>query len=77
MGRQDIIFAGGGEETDWTFTVLFDAMGALSSSYNTTPTMASRAFDTKRDGFVISGGGGILVLEEKVQPVYTSLFIHF
>jgi 3-oxoacyl-[acyl-carrier-protein] synthase-1 len=64
MGKQDIMFAGGGEETDWTFSVLFDAMGALSSGYNSTPELASRAFDTKRDGFVISGGGGILVLEE-------------
>lgn len=64
MGKQDMIFAGGGEEMDWTFTVLFDAMGALSSGYNHTPKSASRAFDAKRDGFVISGGGGILVLEE-------------
>lgn len=64
MGKQDIIFAGGGEEVHWTLTVLFDAMGALSSKYNETPTVASRAFDAARDGFVISGGGGILVLEE-------------
>lgn len=63
-GKQDIIFAGGGEEMDWTFSVLFDAMGALSSDYNNTPEIASRAFDEKRDGFVISAGGGILVLEE-------------
>jgi 3-oxoacyl-[acyl-carrier-protein] synthase-1 len=64
MGKQNIIFAGGGEETDWTFTVLFDAMGALSSGYNSTPELASRAFDAMRDGFAISGGGGMLVLEE-------------
>ncbi len=63
LGKQDIMFAGGGEETDWTFTVLFDAMGALSSKYNDTPTQASRAFDAERDGFVISAGGGVLVLE--------------
>jgi len=64
LGKQKIMFAGGGEETDWTFTVLFDAMGALSSKYNDNPQLASRAFDSERDGFVISGGGGILVLEE-------------
>lgn len=64
MGKQDIIFAGGGEEVHWTLTVLFDAMGALSSSYNDTPTTASRAYDATRDGFVISGGGGVVVLEE-------------
>jgi 3-oxoacyl-[acyl-carrier-protein] synthase-1 len=63
-GKQDVMFAGGAEEMDWTFTVLFDAMGALSSEYNRTPQLASRAFDARRDGFVISGGGGILVLEE-------------
>jgi 3-oxoacyl-[acyl-carrier-protein] synthase-1 len=63
-GKQDIMFAGGGEELDWTLSVLFDAMGAMSSKYNATPEKASRAYDKNRDGFVISGGGGILVLEE-------------
>ncbi len=63
-GKQDIMFAGGGEELDWTLSVLFDAMGAMSSKYNDTPEKASRAYDKNRDGFVISGGGGILVLEE-------------
>ena len=63
-GKQDIMFAGGGEELDWTLSVLFDAMGAMSSKYNDTPTKASRAFDADRDGFVIAGGGGIVVLEE-------------
>lgn len=63
-GKQDIIFAGGGEEVHWTMTVLFDAMGALSSKYNETPIQASRPYDANRDGFVISGGGGVLVLEE-------------
>ena len=64
MGKQDIVFAGGGDEVHWTDSVLFDAMGALSSRYNETPETASRPFDASRDGFVISGGGGILVLEE-------------
>jgi 3-oxoacyl-[acyl-carrier-protein] synthase-1 len=64
LGKQDIIFAGGGEEVHWTMTVLFDAMGALSSKYNNTPELASRPYDADRDGFVISGGGGVLVLEE-------------
>ena len=63
LGKQDIVFAGGGEELEWSLTMLFDAMGALSSKYNDTPDKASRAFDTDRDGFVISGGGGALVLE--------------
>ncbi len=63
LGKQDVVFAGGGEELDWSLTMLFDAMGALSSKYNDTPDKASRAFDTERDGFVISGGGGALVLE--------------
>ncbi|MES2729469.1 MAG: beta-ketoacyl-ACP synthase I [Pseudomonadota bacterium] len=63
-GKQDIIFAGGAEELDWTLSALFDAMGAMSSKYNDTPTKASRAYDADRDGFVIAGGGGILVLEE-------------
>jgi 3-oxoacyl-[acyl-carrier-protein] synthase-1 len=64
LGKQDIIFAGGGEELHWTLTVLFDAMGALSSKYNDTPDRASRPYDADRDGFVISGGGGVLVMEE-------------
>jgi 3-oxoacyl-[acyl-carrier-protein] synthase I len=64
MGKQDIIFAGGGEEEHWTMSLLFDAMGALSSKYNETPDKASRTYDADRDGFVISGGGGIVVLEE-------------
>lgn len=63
-GKQDMIFAGGGDELHWTSTLLFDAMGALSSRYNDQPQVASRPYDTDRDGFVISGGGGILVLEE-------------
>ena len=63
-GKQDIVFAGGGEEEDWSLTMLFDAMGALSFKYNDTPEAASRPFDTGRDGFVIAGGGGMLVLEE-------------
>ncbi|WP_299898452.1 beta-ketoacyl-ACP synthase I [uncultured Ruegeria sp.] len=64
LGKQDVMFAGGGEELDWTLSCLFDAMGAMSSKYNDTPDRASRAFDENRDGFVISGGGGIVVLEE-------------
>ena len=63
-GKQDIVFAGGGEELHWTLTVMFDAMGALSSHYNDTPTKASRAYDKNRDGFVIAGGAGVVVLEE-------------
>ena len=63
LGKQDVVFAGGGEELDWSLTMLFDAMGALSSKYNSTPEKASRAYDANRDGFVISGGGGALVLE--------------
>jgi len=63
LGKQDVVFAGGGEELDWSLTMLFDAMGALSSKYNDTPEKASRAYDANRDGFVISGGGGALVLE--------------
>jgi len=62
-GRQDVVFAGGGEEVHWSMTVLFDGMGALSSRYNATPERASRPYDAERDGFVISGGGGMLVLE--------------
>jgi 3-oxoacyl-[acyl-carrier-protein] synthase-1 len=64
LGKQDIIFAGGCEELDWTLSVLFDAMGAMSSKYNDTPAIASRAYDVDRDGFVIAGGAGVLVLEE-------------
>ncbi|NNE85677.1 MAG: beta-ketoacyl-ACP synthase I [Alphaproteobacteria bacterium] len=63
-GKQDVVFAGGGEELHWTLTVLFDAMGALSSKYNDTPEKASRPFDANRDGFVIAGGAGVVVLEE-------------
>jgi 3-oxoacyl-[acyl-carrier-protein] synthase I len=64
FGKQNIVFAGGGEELHWTLTLMFDAMGALSSRYNDTPTTASRAYDANRDGFVIAGGGGMVVLEE-------------
>ena len=64
MGKQNIVFAGGGEELHWTLSILFDAMGALSSKYNSTPDKSSRAYDADRDGFVIAGGGGTLVLEE-------------
>ena len=64
LGKQDIVFAGGGEEVHWTQSVLFDGMGALSSKYNETPETASRPYDATRDGFVISGGGGVLVIEE-------------
>ncbi len=63
MGKQDVMFAGGGEEVDWTMTMLFDGMAALSSKYNDCPERASRPYDARRDGFVISGGGGIVVLE--------------
>jgi 3-oxoacyl-[acyl-carrier-protein] synthase-1 len=64
MGKQDVVFAGGGEEVHWTMSLLFDAMGALSSKYNDAPETASRPYDETRDGFVISGGGGVLVIEE-------------
>ena len=64
LNKQDIVFAGGGEELDWTLSCLFDAMGAMSSKYNDTPERASRAFDSDRDGFVIAGGGGVVVVEE-------------
>jgi len=63
-GKQDVMFAGGAEELDWSLSCLFDAMGAMSSKYNDAPAIASRAYDADRDGFIISGGGGILVLEE-------------
>jgi 3-oxoacyl-[acyl-carrier-protein] synthase I len=64
FGKQDVMFAGGGEELDWTLSCLFDAMGAMSSKYNDTPETASRAYDATRDGFIIAGGGGVVVLEE-------------
>jgi 3-oxoacyl-[acyl-carrier-protein] synthase-1 len=64
LGKQDVIFAGGCEELDWTLSVLFDAMGAMSSKFNQTPDKASRAYDADRDGFVIAGGAGVVVLEE-------------
>jgi 3-oxoacyl-[acyl-carrier-protein] synthase-1 len=64
MGKQDVVFAGGVEELDWTLSVLFDAMGAMSSNFNATPAVASRAYDVNRDGFVIAGGAGVVVLEE-------------
>ncbi|MGO2133465.1 MAG: beta-ketoacyl synthase N-terminal-like domain-containing protein, partial [Halomonas sp.] len=64
MGKQDVVFAGGGEEEHWTLSCLFDAMGALSTRYNDTPEKASRPYDQARDGFIIAGGGGMLVLEE-------------
>ncbi|MDC0148309.1 beta-ketoacyl-ACP synthase I [Alphaproteobacteria bacterium] len=63
-GKQDVMFAGGGEELDWALSVMFDAMGAMSSKYNDTPAFASRAYDADRDGFVIAGGAGVVVLEE-------------
>jgi len=68
-GNQDTMIAGGGEELDWTQSVMFDAMGAMSSKYNDTPEQASRAFDANRDGFVIAGGSGILILEEREQAI--------
>ena len=79
MGKQDVVFAGGGEEVHWSTSVMFDAMGALSSSYNDRPESASRAYDANRDGFVISGGAGVLVLESlshaeaRGAPVYGEL----
>ena len=63
LGKQDVMFAGGAEELDWSLSCLFDAMGAMSSNYNDTPERASRAYDANRDGFVIAGGGGVVVLE--------------
>lgn len=75
-GKQDIIFAGGGDEVHWTSTLLFDSMGALSSTYNETPEIASRPYDANRDGFVISGGGGILVLEELEHALQRNAHIY-
>jgi 3-oxoacyl-[acyl-carrier-protein] synthase I len=75
-GKQDVMFAGGGEELDWTLSVLFDAMGAMSSGYNQTPTEASRAYDKDRDGFVIAGGAGVLVLEELEHAKARGATIH-
>ena len=82
-GNQNIVFAGGGEELDWTLSVLFDSMGALSSKYNDTPHKASRPYDANRDGFVIAGGGGIVVLEEyehakkRGAKIYGEVLDHF
>ncbi len=79
MGKQDIVFAGGGEELDWAMTAMFDAMAALSSGFNATPGKASRAYDANRDGFVIAGGGGIVVVEElehakrRGAPIYAEI----
>jgi len=75
-GAQDIVFAGGGEDLDWTMTVMFDAMGALSSSFNDRPEVASRPYDADRDGFVIAGGGGMLVLEDWDHAVARGARIH-
>ncbi len=76
IGNQDIMFAGGGEEEHWSLSYLFDAMGALSSQYNDTPQKASRAYDTRRDGFVIAGGGGIVVLEALEHALARGAHIH-
>lgn len=76
LGKQDIVFAGGAEEEHWTMAFMFDAMGALSSKYNETPERASRTYDADRDGFVISGGGGILVLEEREHALRRGARIH-
>ena len=75
-GAQDIMFAGGGEDLDWTMTVMFDAMGALSTAYNATPERASRPYDAGRDGFVIGSGGGMLVLEDWDHAVARGAHIH-
>ena len=79
MGKQDIIFAGGGDEEDWSLAMMFDAMGALSSKYNDTPEKASRPYDVGRDGFVVAGGGGVVVVEElehalkRGAPIYCEI----
>ena len=75
-GSQDIVFAGGGEELHWTLSVLFDAMGAMSSKYNDTPERASRAYDADRDGFVIAGGGGMVVVEDMEHALARGATIH-
>src|SRR5690606_31530246 len=75
-GAQDVVFAGGGEDLDWTMSVMFDAMGALSAGYNETPEKASRPYDAGRDGFVIAGGGGMLVLEDWDHAVARGARIH-
>jgi 3-oxoacyl-[acyl-carrier-protein] synthase-1 len=75
-GAQDIMFAGGGEDLDWTMSVMFDAMGALSTSFNETPATASRPYDANRDGFVIAGGGGMLVLEDYEHAKARGAHIH-
>ncbi len=76
LGKQDIVFAGGGEEEHWSMSFLFDAMGALSTRYNDTPERASRAYDAERDGFVIAGGGGMLVVEELEHALARGATIH-
>ena len=76
MGKQNIVFTGGGEELDWSLSALFDAMTALSSKYNDSPENASRAFDESRDGFVIAGGGGVLILEELEHAKARGATIH-
>ena len=76
MGKQDMVFAGGGEEVHWTLSLMFDAMGALSSKYNDEPARASRPYDTARDGFVISGGGGVLVMEEMEHAINRGAHIY-
>ncbi|UYB51768.1 beta-ketoacyl-ACP synthase I [Xanthomonas sp. AM6] len=75
-GQQDVMFAGGGEELDWTMSLMFDAMGALSSGFNDRPAVASRPYDAERDGFVIAGGGGMLVLEDYDRAVARGARIH-
>ncbi|XQA63390.1 beta-ketoacyl-ACP synthase I [Xanthomonas sacchari] len=75
-GQQDVMFAGGGEELDWTMSLMFDAMGALSTGFNDTPAVASRPYDAARDGFVIAGGGGMLVLEDYDHAVARGARIH-
>src|SRR5260370_39334599 len=76
MGKQDIVFAGGTEELDWTLSSLFDAMGAMSSNFNDTPARASRPYDRDRDGFVIAGGAGMVVLEDMERALAPGATIH-